>query len=93
MLMRLHLSCCTWHILQSDVVVIFSTLVNHVAQHPWERPAYLYIQMHLNFCVCVKNVRIKTKYYFWTLKKKIHLQCIEGKIHKKIVCFIKSNES
>lgn len=52
MLMRLHLSCCTQHILQSDVVVIFSTLVNHVAQHPWEQPAYLYIHIHLNLCVC-----------------------------------------
>lgn len=38
--MRLHLSCSTQHILQNDVFVISNTLVNRVAQQPWEWPAY-----------------------------------------------------
>lgn len=51
--MRLHLSCSTQHILQSDMFVIFNTLVNHVAQQPWEWRAYLYIHVHLSSHVCV----------------------------------------
>jgi len=53
----------------------------------------IYICVHLSLRVCVKHMRIKKKkIIFGHLKNKINLQCINGKIHQKVMSFIKHNE-